>query len=534
MVMNAWETLVASALVGTNRQEPSIDLTHPALTDYEAALPNQSPIQQILSAAGLITAYQAVGNSPIPANSPLLPPAAEADLPCCLPLTARHLSAILNESRYEPILPELLQLLAQAGQTVPPDYLPLLLDRGKRNKSLRSLITPILGTRGQWLVSQNPDWKYALGGALTKPIGTIIDSDDPAQLQEIWNTGTFEERLTALTRWRKIQPAEARQAIVASWKQDKSDDRYSFLKILEPDLSLDDEKLLEKSLFDRNERLRLIAASLLSQLPSNYRQRMATLASQCVKIVEKGNSCKIEIQLPKADDKDWQAAGLNGKSILVTNAHNLQMNLEECLLYQAVSGADLDVWKGDINRLITAMLKSNKTLLLLNGWVKAACYQRRTDWIEALLTRAADILEVTPMQQLLKALPIAAENFRSQFFTQLLTAKNFCDNIHQTLHIMVGDDDTANPIDRHRQSNGDLSSLVVRQYHQYIQQLDPARTYYSQQQNHSNLLGRYLDIRVLPDLHRMQSELSIEQFSYNPCIELLEFRRDMRSAFNTT
>jgi Family of unknown function (DUF5691) len=525
MVMNAWETLVAGALVGTNRQEPSIDLTHPALADYAATLPSQSPTQQILSATGLIAAYQAVGNSPAPATSPLLAPSAETDLPCCSQLTARHLSAILNESRYEPILPELLQLLAQSGQTVPPDYLPLLLERGKRDKNLRSLILPILGTRGQWLVGQNPDWKYALGGA--------IDSDDPARLQEIWNTGTFEERLKALTRWRTIQPAEARQAIATSWKQDKADDRYSFLRILESDLSLDDEELLEKSLFDRNERLRLIAATLLSQLPSNYRQRMATLASQCIKISAKGNSYKIEIQLPKADDKDWQAAGLNGKSILVTNARNLQMNLEECLLYQAVSGSDLDVWQGDIDRLIIVMLKSDKTLLLLNSWVKAACYQRRMDWIEALLTRAADILEVTPTQQLLQALPAAAGNFRSQFFTQLLTAKNFCENIHQTLHIMVGDDDTNSPIDRQHNWTIELSNLVVQQYHKYIQQLDPARTYYSQQQNHSNLLGRYLDISVLPDLHRMQSELSIEQFSYAPCIELLEFRRDMRSAFNT-
>ncbi len=531
--MNAWETLIASALVGTNRQEPSIDLTHPVLSDYAAALPSQSATQQILSVAGLIAAYQSVGNCPAPVVTPLLPPAANADLPCCSQLTARHLSAILNESLYEPILPEFLQLLAQAGQTVPPDFLPLVLDRGKRDKNLRSLILPILGTRGQWLVRQNPDWKYALGGALAKPIGTIIDSDDSAELQEIWNTGTFEERLTALTRWRKIQPAEARQAISTSWKQDKADDRYSFLRILEPELSLDDEELLEKALFDRNERLRLIAATLLSQLPSNYRQRMATLAGQCVKISEKGNSYKIEIQLPKADDKDWQTAGLNGKSILVTNARNLQMNLEECLLYQAVSGADLDVWQGDIDRLIIAMLKSDKTLLLLNSWVKAACYQRRTDWIEALLTRAADILEVTPTQQLLQALPAAAGNFRSQFFTQLLTAKNFCKNVHQTLHIMVGDDDTNSPIDRQHNWTIELSNLVVQQYHRYIQQLDPARTYYSQQQNHSNLLGRYLDISVLPHLHQMQSELSIEQFNYNPCIELLEFRRDMRSAFNT-
>jgi Family of unknown function (DUF5691) len=307
MVMNAWETLVASALVGTNRQSPSIDLTHPALADYGAALPSQSPTQQILSAAGLIAAYQAVGNSPIPATLPLLAPAAEADLTWCSPLTARHLSAILNESRYEPILPELLQLLAQTEQTVPPDFLPLVLERGKRHKSLRSLITPMLGSRGQWLVRQNPEWEYALGGAIL--------SLDPAQLPEIWATGTRSERLAAIAQWRQIQPAEARLAIAASWKQDKADDRQAWLEVLETNLSLEDEEFLEVALFDRSEQVRLQAADLLNRLASQYRQRLTQLASQCVSIETKGKSCKIKLNSPKVGDKEWQAAGVNDKSV---------------------------------------------------------------------------------------------------------------------------------------------------------------------------------------------------------------------------
>ncbi len=41
--MNTWSNLVASAVVGTSRQEPSIDLTHPALSDYAESLQTQSP-----------------------------------------------------------------------------------------------------------------------------------------------------------------------------------------------------------------------------------------------------------------------------------------------------------------------------------------------------------------------------------------------------------------------------------------------------------------------------------------------------------
>jgi hypothetical protein len=516
MVMNAWETLVASALVGTNRHSPSIDLTHPALTDYGTALPSQSPIQQILSAAGLIAAYQSVGNSPSPATSPLLAPAAANELPCCSPLTARHLSSILNESRYEPILPELLQLLAQARQTVPPDFLPLVLERGKRNKSLRSLITPMLGSRGQWLVRQNPEWEYALGGA--------ISSLDLAQLPEIWATGTRSERLAALTQWRQIQPAEARQAVAASWKQDKADDRQAWLEVLQTNLSLDDEEFLEVALFDRSESVRLQAADLLNRLSSQYRQRLTQLASQCLSIELKGKSCKIKLDSPKVGDKEWQAAGVNDKSVGITNIRNLNLTLEEWQVLQVLTAADLDIWQEDLDRLLDAAAKHDRSLLILTSWVRAACYQQRSDWIEALLTRSYSSLEEYHIRLLLQALPGNAQEFTSQFFTKLLTAENFSDNIHQTLSAMIETSDNWNP---------PISSLVLQQFHKHIQQLDPEKAYYYYQQNHSNLLGRYLNISVLSDLQQMQSELSIEQFSYTPCIELLEFRRDMRSAFNT-
>jgi hypothetical protein len=511
MVMNAWETLVASALVGTNRQEPSIDLTHPALADYGTALPSQSPTQQILSATGLIAAYLAVGNSPAPATSPLLAPSAETDLPCCSQLTARHLSAILNESRYEPILPELLQLLAQARQTIPPDFLPLILDRGKRDKSLRSLILPILGTRGQWLVGQNPDWKYALGGA--------IDSVDPARLQEIWHTGTFEERLAALSQWRKIQPAEARQAIAVGWKKEKADDRKAWLEVLQTDLSLDDEEFLEVGLFDRSEAVREQAANLLRQLPSQYRQRLTKLASQCLTIGEKGNKYKIEFTLPPVGDKEWQAAGVNDKTIPNVNR---DQTISEWQLLQVISAADLDIWVGEIDRLIdAAMLLPNGRLIII-AWATAARDRQRLDWIEALLTRSYSLLHDNFTQSLLQALSKDNHDFTTQFFRRILTVDNSTHNIMQTIQIAMNHDESW---------NAEISGLVVQQFHQYICNLNSsANSYYYQQQNISNLLGRYLDVSVLPQLQQMQAELSIEQFSYMPCLELLEFRRDMRDS----
>jgi Family of unknown function (DUF5691) len=514
MVMNAWETLVASALVGTNRQEPSIDLTHPALTDYGTALPSQSATQQILSVAGLIAAYQSVRNCPSPATSPLLAPAAEADLPCCSQLTAQHLSAILNESRYEPILPELLQLLAQAGQTVSPDYLPLLLDRGKRDKSLRPLIMSILGTRGQWLVRKNPDWEYALVAAISSP--------DLPQLQEFWTTGTRSERLAALTQWRQIQPAKARQAIEDSWKQDRADDRKAWLEVLQTGLSLEDEEFLEVALFDRSEPVRFTAVHLLNQLPSKYRQRLTKLASQCLTIVENGNKYKIEINYPKAGNKEWQDAGVTDKISRDSNKNEGNISDEEWRFFEVISATDLNIWTVNIDLLVRTVVNLNSCFALLTGLAKAACYQKRSDWIEVLLARSSSLIGRDRLRQLLKSLDKDRVNVATEFFIRILTADDFNNNIHQNLEMMMNYD---------REWNPEISSLVVQQFHKYIHKRSLSSNVYYREENLSNMLGRYLDVSVLPDLQQMQTELSIKQFSYIPCIELLEFRRDMRSIF---
>ncbi len=523
--MNTWETLVASAVVGTSRQEPAIDLTHPALSDYAGSLQTQSFAQKLLGAAGLIATYQAVGKSADLASFPLISPAAEDNVPCCSKLTAQHLSAVLSEHKYAPILPELLQLLAQTGQTVPPDFLPLLLNLGKKERQLRALILPILGDRGQWLVHQNPDWKYALGGE--------IKSVDVAELQEIWTTGTRSERLAAITQWRQLQPTESRQAIAANWKQDKAEDRQAWIEVLQTKLSLADEGFLEEVLFDRSEAVRQQAANLLRQLPSQYRQRLTKLASQSLNITEKNGKYKIAVNLPSIDDREWQSAGVSNKAVV---NNNRGLTIPQSMLFQAISAADLDIWVGDIDRLldgaviIAQISKENVSLSeqfsLKSCWVQAACCQHRRDWIEALLHQSYSSLHPDDVQQLLQSLALDGSDFIDQFFTRILTIDEsiICQNLHMMMTYNSRGD---------RQHTGiwniQFSNLVVQQFDKYIRQINPEIYYYYQQQTIADSLGKHLDVGVLPILQQMQSTLSIDKFSYHTCIELLEFRRGLRS-----
>jgi Family of unknown function (DUF5691) len=507
--MNAWETLVASALVGTDRQSPAIDFTDPALTDYQATLQSQSATQQILSAAGLITAYQAVGQSSAAASLPLPEAASSEQLTCCSPQTTQHLNTILQENRYAEILPELLQLLAQAQQTVPPDFLPLLLDAGKKGKKLRPLILPILGNLGQWLASQNRQWEYGLGAK--------IADVDLANIQEIWATGSRSERSAALSQWRKLQPVESRQALEASWKTEKADDRAAWLEILQIGLSLADEEFLEIALADRSEPVRRQAVYLLNQMPCQYRQRLAELATELL-MIKDTNGYQIKINLPQADSPEWIAAGILDKPSSKAGDKPPNINLEQ--LSPVLVGADLDVWPQDIDRLVTSIQSLAAGNIILSGLARAACYQQRMDWIEVLIHRSPAIFTNFSNQSLLSFLSSDKHDIKEKLFTQLLTADNPIEEISNNLNIMCSEPCWSAP----------LSSLAFQKFHQYAQQ---QKHHYYVQQLSTNIVS-HLDISVLPEIQQLHADLAPDKFNYSNCIEFLEFRRGVRAVFDTT
>jgi Family of unknown function (DUF5691) len=507
--MNAWETLVASALVGTDRQSPSVDFTAPALVDYQSSLQSQSATQQILSAAGLFSAYQTVGQSVFAATFPVLDAAHPEQLTCCLPQTTQHLSTIVQENRYADILPELLELLAQAQQTVPPDFLPLLLDAGKKDKKLRPLILPILGNLGQWLAHQNRQWEYGLGAK--------IADGDIANIWEIWATGSRSERSAALTQWRELQPMESRQALEDSWKQEKVGDRAAWLEILQIGLSLEDEEFLEVALVDRSEPVRHQAAHLLNQLPSQYRQRLTKLATELL-VIKDDDGYQIKINLPQADSLEWIAAGIFDKPNSKTGAKPAKVTIDR--LSPVLIGADLDSWPQDIDRLVTSIQSLTAGNIILSGLARAACYQQRLDWIEVLITRSPTIFTNFGTRTPLSSLPTDDHGIKERFFTQLLTVDNFIEALPNTIAAIK-----CEPY-----WSATLSSLVFQKFHQYAQQ----QSYQFHVQELISSISSHLDINVLPEVQRMHDELAPDKFNYRSCIDYLEFRRNMRAVFDTT
>src|SRR5438309_16869 len=73
---------------------------------------------------------------------------------------------------------------AAAGQRVPEESLPELLDEARRRPELRDVILPVLGKRGEWLVLRNPEWE---------PVIARYRTDEAT-----WGTGSRDQRLAYL------------------------------------------------------------------------------------------------------------------------------------------------------------------------------------------------------------------------------------------------------------------------------------------------------------------------------------------------
>ena len=173
--MDAWQSCVGAALVGTDRQTPELR-EKGALGKVVCGLDWSEPERALLGAVGAISLHKQVGWRPEKKDFALVEACDPADLPCCSQRTERHLEVAME--KHPEVLPELLGLMAAAGQRIPAQRLPEVLNFGKRNKVLRPQLLAVLGKRGQWLAAQNSFWQYAVQEAGGRsPTAQLTHSD---------------------------------------------------------------------------------------------------------------------------------------------------------------------------------------------------------------------------------------------------------------------------------------------------------------------------------------------------------------------
>lgn len=292
-------------------------------------------------------------------------------MPRCGDRTAHHLSQVL-ETQPE-LLPELLGLMAAAGQRVPELLLPKLLRHGQRNTAIRPALKAVLGERGRWLAAQNPDWRYGQGQAIAD-----FATETPA-LKALWPGEDAQSRAINLRAWRQVDAQAAREALAAAWSSELAQERQALLGALATHLSLADEAFLESALGDRGKAVRKVAADLLAQLSgSGFGDRMARRASAWVQMSQAGSGLAIAVTLPEAYDEDWKRDGIELKA--PRGEGQRAWWLRQILAY-----TPLAVWQAEPSAIVPALAGHEWQDSLLLGWGLAAQRQGNAAWAEALL-----------------------------------------------------------------------------------------------------------------------------------------------------
>ncbi|MEV5889328.1 DUF5691 domain-containing protein [Nonomuraea fuscirosea] len=350
--MTGWEQLTSTALVGTDRRPYPGDL---------------------LEAAAVEVARRRAGRRA--GETGRLEPAPEEEREAVGRRAAERLVRIMG-GEHERLLPEWLAAAAATGRRVPAYALPELLDRGRRDRSIRVHLGVLAGRRGRWLAGLNPAWDYLL----EEPTG------------ETWELGGAADRRAHLSTLRAADPAAARRLLESSWERETPDDRAGFVEVLAEGLSMEDEPFLEQALDDRRREVRQAAANLLTRLPdSRMSRRMAERVRACVTIRrESGGGEVIAVEAPTVCDKAMERDGVRQKP-------PRGIGERAWWLQQIIARAPLALWDRPPAALL-AMRIPDWDAEVKAAWVRAAVLQRNPGWARAMFgwDPIADLLESLP------------------------------------------------------------------------------------------------------------------------------------------
>lgn len=392
----AWEELVTSALLGTDRRP---------VPPGECSLLGAAALHTVRRRAGLLPAAAAVPPSPAPDDPRPEPPEP----------ARRRLAQLLADRAGPPgsggrrgaapdlteLLPQWLAAALRHGYRAPAAQLDALLDAARARTDLRPQALAFAGARGLWLARLNPDWKFALRS--TSSGAVLPASTDTAAVQRLWEEGLFAERVALLTTVRLDAPAAGIELLATTWSTERAEDRLMFLDSLRTGLTDDDEPFLEGALADRSRNVRSTAAELLSALPASaLAGRMAERAMTCVSLDLSGEQARISVEAPHECDAAMQRDGVSAVPPTGRGERSWWLG-------QLVEAAPLGVWTARLGgrspgRIVALPVADGWEEELHAAWCRAAVRQRDTEWSRALLS-GPGTASLAERAKLLAALP---------------------------------------------------------------------------------------------------------------------------------
>lgn len=253
--MNYWEDIVNTAMLGTDKKGQGALSLPPALAAAEKIVladPAADREVHFLNIAALAYNFRQCGVLPVKNEQNGLPVAPAEDRSYCTRHAMQVLSDILAEQS-APLAFYWLQHCKGNNKIVSPEFVPVLLTLGIQHKKWQPLINHCCGKRGEWLGRLNPAWTYT----------------STATPEEIWETGTPDQRKIILKEIRAQDPARARAMLQQTWSTEDAATRTALLELMATGISSEDLPFLETLNTEKSKKVKDAALELLKMIPGS-------------------------------------------------------------------------------------------------------------------------------------------------------------------------------------------------------------------------------------------------------------------------
>lgn len=382
--MQTWDQIINTALLGTDKRTLAAAELPAELAELAAYIQNNTTDkeEQFLQIATLAFNYRQCGVLPLQKEGVTVSKAAVEEKPYSSPLAIQTLRDIL-ESESNSLLQFWLQLCEAAGRIVTPELVPALLTIGTQQKKLQHLVVACCGKRGDWLCQFNPEWNFST--ATTQ--------------EEIWQTGSAEQRKAVLEQLRKEDPATARAWLLQTWAQEDAATKVEWLMIMATNIGEDDIEFLESLAKEKSKKVKEVALWLLKQIPdSPVVQQYRQVLQKTITIGKKG----LQIKLPAGlDEHLFKNTGLDKLS------NSKDFTDEEFIIFQLVQAVPPTFWETRLDSepdiIIRSMQKDPIGKKLMPALVQAVVAFRDQRWAMALMQNSQvfyiDIIPLLPVKE---------------------------------------------------------------------------------------------------------------------------------------
>ena len=381
--MEFWNNIIHTALLGTEKKQVGPEELPPDLAAIAEQLRQSGGNREelFLQLSSIAFNYRRCGMLPYYKEGVSISTSPPEENSYCPPAAIQALKDILSMEN-NALLGYWLRLCQERKWLVIPDLLPALLQLGEMQKTLRPMLVDCGGKRAQWLAGFNPDWKFVGTG---KPSEAEAGSDE-----DLWQTGTPEQRRQILAQLRQTDPDKAREWLQQTWPQEDANSRADLLRQLLVRSSEKDLSFLESLLTEKSKKVKEEAMSLLKTIPeSSIVQAYWNLLQQAINVKKEKsllglvNKSTLQISLPADIDEAIFKSGIEKLSNLKT------VSDEQYIIAQLIVAAPPYLWEAHFGltppEIVALFGKTKETAPLTEALGVAAGRWGSKDWAPAFL-----------------------------------------------------------------------------------------------------------------------------------------------------